>query len=94
MSEIINWVLNAKVKDIPEGFCVLLKNYRNYKIHVEYDDKLSEIEVEECDDWSNVRITNLDPEAKILDVVEDAIKLIEKYKSKTKKKESKKTCAV
>jgi len=86
MSEIINWVLNAKVKDVPKGLLLLIKEYGKYRLSIEFDDDAPEIEVREGYGLSSVRISNPDPEAKILDIVEDAIKLIEKYKPKAKKK--------
>jgi hypothetical protein len=90
MSEIINWVLNAKVKDIPEGFRVTIKNYGNYHINIEYDD-YPEISIGEVMGWSYVKIDNPDPEARIIDIIEDVKKLIEKYKAKTSKAKRKRS---
>ena len=88
MNELINWLLKAKVKDIPEGFRVSIKNYGNYHINVEFDDH-PEVEVSEAMGWSYVKIYNPDPEAKIIDIIEDAKALIEKYKAKTSKAKKK-----
>jgi hypothetical protein len=85
MSELINWVLNAKVGQLPEGFRVSIKNYGNYHIHVEVDDHSPEVAVSEAMGFSYIKIDNPDPEARIIDIIEDAKKLIEKYKAKTSK---------
>jgi DUF971 family protein len=90
MNELINWVLNAKVKDLPEGFRVSIKNYGNYHIHIEFDDGYNpEVAVSEAMGWSYIKIDNPDPEARIIDIIEDAKKLIEKYKAKTSKAKKK-----
>jgi hypothetical protein len=89
-TELINWVLNAKVKDIPEGFRVTIKNYGNYHINVEFDD-CPEISIAEAMVWSYIKIDNPDPEARIIDIIEDAKKLIEKYKAKTSRAKKKRS---
>jgi len=86
MNEFINWVLNAKVKDVPVGLRLIIRSYRNYDLSLEFDHNTPEVEVQERDGWSYVKIENPDPEARVIDIVEDAIKLIEKYKTKTKTK--------
>jgi hypothetical protein len=90
MNEVVNWVLNVKVKDLPEGFSVTVKNYGNYHIHVEFDD-YPEVAVSEAAGWSYIKIDNPDPEARIIDIIEDAKALIEKYKAKTRKAKKKRS---
>ena len=89
MSELINWLLKAKVKDIPEGFRVSIKNYGNYHINVEFDGHNPEVTISEAMGWSYIKIDNPDPEARIIDIIEDAKALIEKYKAKTSKAKNK-----
>jgi len=91
MSEIISWVLNAKVKDVTVGLRLIIRNYRNYDLSLEFDHNTPEVEVQERDGWSYVKIENPDPEARVIDIVEDAIKLIEKYKAKTSKTKKKRS---
>ena len=91
MNELINWLLNAKMKDIPQGFRVTVKNYGNYHIHVKFDDHDREVAVSEVMGWSYVKIYNPDPEAKIIDIIEDVKALIEKYKAKTSKAKKKRS---
>ena len=88
MSEIINLVLNAKVKDIPKGFRITIKYYGHYHINIEFDDR-PEVAVSQVMGWSYIKLHNLDPEARIIDIIEDAKKLIEKYKAKTRTRKRK-----
>jgi hypothetical protein len=87
MNELINRVLNAKVKELPEGFRLFFKNYGKYDIYVERDDT-PEVAVSEVMGWSYIKIYNPDPEARIIDIIEDAKNLIEKYKPKKKRSEA------
>ena len=84
MSELINLVLNAKIKDIPKEFRITFKDNGNYHIAIEFEDS-PEVAVSEVMGWSYIKLHNLDPEARIIDIIEDAKKLIEKYKAKTRK---------
>jgi hypothetical protein len=85
MNEVINQLLNFRVKDIPKGFSVTIKNYGSYHIHIEFDDH-PEVAVSQVMGFSYIKIDNPDPEARIIDIIEDAKALIEKYKAKTERK--------
>jgi len=94
MSELINSVLNSNLKDLPHEV-YLQFNYSEYSVEINFQDdppyiQVSEKHEDEYDTYvSSVTIYSPDPETRIIDFVEDAIKLIEKYKAKTSKKKKK-----
>ena len=87
MSKLINYVLNSKLKDLPREVDLEFK-YGRYLVQINFEDYPPYIEVREQrkDEQlyvSTVTIYTPDLESKIIDIVEDAIKLIEKYRHKT-----------
>jgi hypothetical protein len=83
MNDIIQLVLNSKVRDIPSGMYIRFE-YDKYIVRIDFDEK-SEITVYE-DNWdSEVTIGNPDLDAVVIDIVEDAKRLIDKYQAKPKR---------
>jgi len=84
--DIIRFVLNSRVRDIPIGMYIRFA-YDKYIVRIDFDEG-SEITVREANWDSEVTIRNPDLDATVIDIVEDAKRLIEKYQAKLKKEGS------
>ena len=89
--DIIRFVLNSRVRDIPIGMYIRFV-YDKYIVRIDFDEG-SEITVREANWDSEVTIRNPDLDAPIINVIEDARRLIEKYQAKLKKEGSGETRA-
>ena len=81
--DIIRFVLNSRVRDIPVGMYIRF-GYDKYIVMIDFDEE-SEITVREANWDSEVTIRNPDLDAVVIDIVEDAKRLIDKYQAKLKK---------
>jgi len=85
MSELINYVLNSKLKDLPREV-YLQFNYGEYSVEINFQDDLPHIRVNKKDINGidrytlSERIYTADPEAKVIGIIEDTIKQIEEHK--------------
>jgi len=89
--DIIRFVLNSRVRDIPIGMYIRFV-YDKYIVRIDFDEG-SEITVREANWDSEVTIRNPDLDTPIINVIEDARRLIEKYQAKLKKEGSGETRA-
>jgi len=82
--DIVRLVLNSKVRDIPSGMYIRFV-YGKFIVKIDFNEA-SEIAVYEDGDWnSEVTIEDPDLDAVVIDIVEDAKRLIEKYQAKPKR---------
>jgi hypothetical protein len=83
-TELAQLIPTLKVRDIPQDL-VMSVEVGNYKVKISTRDETN-IVIEYVGDgrWGLVRLVNPDPEIKVIDIVEEAQALIEKFIKKSR----------